>query len=105
MAVAASGNPSVTAAAAPPASRRRRVDRSGEMESGSFMVDRLRGSDGLLDDGNPVGRPAPVETEGHTNRQTDRRNRLTGKVLRLEDYDVAQVAFRVVDVRQDPAFI
>jgi hypothetical protein len=46
----------------------------------------------LLDDGNPVGRPAPVEAERHTNRQTDRRGRLTGEGLGIKDDDIAKVA-------------
>src|SRR5262245_28247534 len=58
-----------------------------------------------MDDGNPVGRPAPMEAERHADGQTDCRYRLTGKVLSIKDDDVAKVAFRVIHVGQNPAFV
>src|SRR5262245_46335616 len=36
----------------------------------------------------PIGCPAAVEPEGHPDRETDRRDRLSGEVLRIEDDDV-----------------
>ena len=59
----------------------------------------------LLDDRNLVGRPASVEAERHANRQTDCRDRLPGEVLGVKDHDVAEVAFRVIYIGQDPAFV
>ncbi len=53
----------------------------------------------LLDDGDLVGRPPPVEAVRHANSQTDGRDRLPGEVLGVKDDDVAQVAFRVVDIK------
>ncbi len=46
-----------------------------------------------------------MEAERHANRQTNRRDRLPGEVLGIEDDDVAEVAFRVVDIGHDPAFV
>src|SRR5688572_3502746 len=47
----------------------------------------------LLDDRNPVRRPASMgEAVRDTNRQTNGRDRLAGEVLCVKDDDVAQVA-------------
>src|SRR5262249_3452408 len=59
----------------------------------------------LVDGGQPIGRPAAVESEGNTDWKPDRGDRLPGEVLGIEDDDVAEVALRVVDVGQDPAFV
>jgi len=48
----------------------------------------------LLDDRNPVGRPAAVETEWHANRETHRRDRLSRKILALIAHFVRRFAER-----------
>src|SRR5262245_61515961 len=59
----------------------------------------------LLDGGNLVRRPASVEAVGHAHRQTDGRDWLPGEVLGIKDDDIAEVAFRVVYIGQNPAFV
>src|SRR5262249_49074970 len=59
----------------------------------------------LLDGGKLVGRPPPVEAERYANRQTNCRDRLPGEVLGIQDDDVAEVAFWVVYIGHDPAFV
>jgi hypothetical protein len=54
-----------------------------------------------LDAGNAVRRPASVEAERDPNRQPDRRDRVAGEVLRIEDDDVTEVALWVVDVGKE----